>query len=338
MNPLTKILLFCLVLAASSPSTAQSLFEQDSLLEIELTGPISSLVDDKEDRSEWPFSMKVAGQQIDLTISARGNSRMRICDFPQLKFNLKAAETAGTPFQGLGSLKLVTRCKKDDRSATDVLDEYAAYRIFSLFSDVSFRVRLVHIIFEDTENQIDERYREGYGFFIEPFKQLANRVHGQPSNISAVALGWLDENQAALVYVFQYLIANTDWSLIAPENRDNCCHNIRLIEIDSKHYLVPYDFDLAGLVNTRYARPDPSLSIKRVRHRLYRGFCTNQETLREAIAAVRSKEAAVLGVIENLPVLDGKEKSRQLDYLEKFFTMAGNEDKLIESFEKKCLS
>jgi hypothetical protein len=331
-----KLLLFGLVLGMAFPVPAQALFDHDSPLQIELTGPVGTLVKHKETRSEQPFRMKVGEQELDLQIRARGNSRMRICDFPPLKFNFNRTDSGDTVFGELDSLKLVTPCKKGARYQRDVLEEYAAYRIFGLLSPISFRVRLAQLTFNDTDKRLDESFREGFAFFIEPLERMAARVHGQLSDRPGVALDSLDEKQAALVYVFQYLIANTDWSLVAAKNDDSCCHNIELVEIASRLYPVPYDFDLAGLVNARYARPEPSLGIQKVRLRLYRGFCMNPDVLREAIAEIAAKEKDVLGVIDGLPLLNEKEKARQVDYLAKFFTMAGDEDELLRSFEKKC--
>jgi len=331
-----KFLLFGLVSGLASPLPAQPPFDQEEVLRIELTGPLGSLIEQKEERSRWPFQLKAGDHRLELEVRARGNSRMRVCDFPPLKFHFNKDHTAGIGFEGLDSLKLVNPCRKGDRYKNDVLEEYAAYRIFGLFSDISLRVRLVHITFRDTDDRVDESFREFYGFFIEPLEWFETRVQGQFSGIPAVALGWLDEKQAALVYIFQYLIANTDWSLIAAENDDECCHNIKLIEIDSRQFPVPYDFDLAGLANTRYAHPDPSLPIKRVRHRLYRGFCMNPDILREALAEITSRKNDVLGIIEDLPLLSEKEKAKQTGYLEKFFVKAEDENKLIQYFEKKC--
>ncbi len=319
-----------------SPLHAGSLFEDDSPLEIELTGPLWSLIESKQERTEWPFSLRQGSNELDLQLRARGHSRLRVCDFPPLRFNLKNSDTAGTVFEGQEKLKLVTRCRKNDSSEDDVLEEYAAYRIFGLFSDVSYRVRLVLITYKDTDDRIKEKYRKSYGFLIEPRDQLAHRVDGTRSEIPAVSLKSLDKNQAALVYIFQYLIGNTDWSLVAADGDDSCCHNVELIKIGSKQFPVPFDFDLAGIVSASYARPDPSLKIKKVRMRLYRGFCTGPEVLRTALTTITSQKDKVLAVIAGLPLLTEKEKAKQIDYLESFFRKAEDTDKIIKSFEKSC--
>ena len=322
--------------AAANPLYASSLFEDHTILELELTGPLSSLIDNKEDREEQVFRLKNGTLELDIKVRARGNSRMRVCDFPPLRFNFKKGDTAGTLFEGQDKIKLVTRCKKADRYQADALEEYVAYQIFSLLSDVSFRTRLVHLTYNDADGSLPKAYRESYGFLIEPLGQLVSRVGGGLSELPAVSLRQLDKDQAALVYVYQYLIANTDWSFVAPEEGENCCHNIELVKIGDTHFPVPFDFDLAGLVNAAYARPDASLRISKVTKRLYRGFCTDNDTLRDALQGVVSREDEIMDVVTSLPILDEKAKKGRVEYLEKFFNKARDEDKMIAMFEKRC--
>lgn len=333
---LWAIMLACCLCVAANPLYASSLFEDRTVLELELTGPLSSLIDNKEDREEQVFQLQSGKLELDLKVRARGNSRMRVCDFPPLRFNFKKGNTAGTVFEGQDKLKLVTRCKRADRYQADALEEYAAYQIFSLLSDASFRTRLVHLTYNDTDGRLPEAYRSSYGFLIEPLDQLVSRVGGSHSELPGVSLRQLDKQQAALVYVYQYLIANTDWSFVASEEGENCCHNIELVKIGDKHLPVPFDFDLAGIVNAAYARPDPSLRISKVTKRLYRGFCTDNDTLRGALQSVVSREDEILGIIDGLPMLDEKVKENRVEYLENFFEKARDEDKMISMFEKRC--
>jgi len=335
MHPWTLFLTCCLI-GFASPLRAASLFEDDSILEIELEGPAWSLVENRQERNQWPFRLRTGTQELDVQISARGNSRLRVCDFPPLRFNFNTDDTAETPFEGQDKLKLVTRCRKGSDSEADVLEEYAAYQIFGLFSDVSYRTRLVHITYHDSDGRLPEKYSKSYGFLIETPGQLAARVGGALSEIPALSLKRINENQAALLYIFQYLIANTDWSFIAPENDENCCHNVTLIQIGPHQFPAPYDFDLAGIVNARYAFPDPSLKIKSVRTRVYRGFCTDPGVLRNALRIITSGRDQVVGVINDLPSLTEDQKKERVSYLDKFFRQADDEDKIIRSFEKSC--
>jgi hypothetical protein len=324
------------VLATVSPLRAGSLFEDSTTLEIRLTGQLSSLIKNKEKREDWPFQIHVDGKQLDLKVRARGNSRMRVCDFPPLRFNFSDTDTAGSVFEEHGKLKLVTYCRKGNRSRQDVLEEYVAYRIFNLLTEVSFRVRLVYITYNDTDGSIKKSEADHYGFLIEPVDQLTRRINGKLYEVSGVSLKSLNQEQAALVYVFQYLIGNTDWSFVKANTDDSCCHNIKLFGIDSKQTPVPYDFDLAGIVNASYAFPDPSLRIDKVWKRAYRGFCTDTGILRGALNTITSMQSAILGVISDLPLLTEKEKSKRIDYLLKFFEKATDEEAIIRLFERTC--
>ena len=228
-------------------------------------------------------------------------------------------------------------CDHSERDEKFLLREYTAYRIFNLLTPASYRVRLLHMTFIDTESRSSSDNGRKFAFVVEPDDQLAERLDGQVSGLPGVALSWLDPGQAALVYVFQYLIANTDWSLVRPVEEQACCHNGTLIETDAKIRYVPYDFDLSGFVDAPYARPDPGLRLKSVTQRLYRGFCTDRVHLEAALDLVISKRQPIVELIEALPLLSGKDKQRRISYLEKFFGKAEKRDKLLKSFERRCI-
>ena len=187
-----SLILLMLALSVLSVHAGQTpLFVADSAIKIELTGPLWSLVESREDGKEWPFRLHTQTFELDVQVKARGNSRLRLCAFPPLRFNFKKDQLAGTPFEGQDKLKLVTPCKRGDRSKADVMEEYAAYRIFGLLTDISFRVRLVNITFNDTDDRIHEKFRQSYGFLIESQDQLVMRVDGGLSEIPAVSLKWI---------------------------------------------------------------------------------------------------------------------------------------------------
>ena len=156
-------------------------------------------------------------------------------------------------------------------------------------------------------------------------------------NLPGLAPGRMNREQAALVYVFQYLIGNTDWSFVLADGDDACCHNGDLIEIGGEIYYVPYDFDLSGLVNAPYAKPARELNIPSVRMRRYRGFCEERETVLEALRQVKALEPQVLKIAREAPGLGEKHRKKAGDYLARFFDKARNEEKLLKSFERRCV-
>lgn len=329
--------LVVLLLSQAAFGDVSPLFDADDILEIELIGPLSAVLDDKERREERSFVLRTGGLEQSLDVRVRGKSRSTLCSFPPLRLNFSNSKASETAFAGQRKLKLVTHCQNRAAAQTNLLQEYAAYKIFNLLSDVSYRVRLLRIAYTDTEGELPESAFDQYGFVIESAAELAERVGGELVQETGVMLSTLDDRQAATVYIFQYLIGNTDWSLVMADEDDTCCHNGDLLDIDAARYFVPYDFDMSGLVNAGYARPDPSLRISRVTQRLYRGYCISTDALRDALSDVRAQRDGIMNVVSSLPELSQKEIDSTSSYLDKFYTRADNAEKLLQSFERRCL-
>ncbi len=323
-----------ILLLWSSMAGASPLFEGDEVIDVELTGPLSQLIDNKDSRNEFPFTLRANGVSLEVKARVRGKSRLRVCNFPPIRLNFEGAGDKPTVFAGQQKLKLVTHCGIGHAVEKNLLAEYAAYRIFSLFSDAAYRVRLLNITYVDSD---DGSSQQQYGFVIETKHRLSERLGGEILKRPGVALSQLNDEQAALVYVFQYLIGNTDWSLVSDEEGADCCHNIELIEVGGEIYIVPYDFDLAGLVDAPYAKADPSFRLSSVRSRLYRGYCTDSAVLASALKKIRGQEDSVYQVVYDISGLSDKQKKRAVKYLDGFFDKAENPEKLLKSFEKKCL-
>ncbi len=331
-------IVFVVLLSMPFSCGAAALFESSEVLQVTLTGPLDTILDDSVQRREQPFVLHVDGVDINVMASMRGNSRARVCRFSPMRINFTSADVAQTVFEGQKKLKLVTLCRPGERGRMDMLEEFAAYRIFNVLSDISFRVRLMHINYVDTDGHSKLDGELSYGFALEPKAQLRKRVGGQWAKIPGIKMSQVAEPQAALVFVFQYLIGNTDWSFVTAEGDDACCHNGELLNIDDKLNVIPYDFDLAGLVNAAYAKPDPSLRLRSVTKRVYRGYCgVGQEALRDAIQTVNSKREDILAVLNQIPGYSDKDRKNSIEYLDKFFKLARDEEKLLKSFERSCL-
>jgi hypothetical protein len=331
------LIVCCVAVTAFAPTAyASALFEEDGLLEIGLSGPISSTIADREQREERRFVLTLGGVEQEVWLRVRGKSRSRekTCEFPPLRLRFENAEGV---FAGNEELKLVTHCRNGERGEADAMEEFVAYRAFTLFSPASFRVRPVRIAWSDSDGRLDEDDRLRHGFLIEPAQQVAARTGGTELEVEGVRLSELDLEQAALVYVFQYMIGNTDWSMVTGIGATYCCHNGVLFEIDGRVHYVPYDFDLAGLVSTPYAKPDPSFRLRNVRQRRYRGFCTDSDILSSAIKTFVEHEEDVYQVVRDTPGLDEKNQEDAIDYLAQFFKKARDEEKLQKNFEKSCI-
>jgi hypothetical protein len=245
--------------------------------------------------------------------------------------------TGGTVFLGQDKLKLVTHCRNYDRGEQDMLEEFAAYRIFNLLTDNSYRVRLLRIRYEDSDGTLSDKASPRYGFLIESGEELADRLGGMGVDLPGVPKQRYNHEQAALVFVFEYLIGNTDWGFVKAPYDAGCCHNGDLIDIDDRVYFVPYDFDLAGIVNSDYAYPGPLLRIKRVTQWLYRGVCEENDRLSQALQTIKQREPEILRVLQEVPGLTQDSVETGTKFLVAFFKKAAAEEKLLRSFERHCI-
>jgi len=332
---LAGVLLLPSILAGTA--SASPLFDGDEVIEIGLSGPFGSLFEAREDRPERAFLLDQEGLQQAVKIRPRGHSRIRVCEFPPLRLNFPAEVAPQSVFAGQDKLKLVTHCRNHDRGEQDLLQEYAAYRILNVLTDISYRVRLLRIHYQDSDGTLSEKSTPRYGFVIESREEFAERTGARQVVLAGFPRHRHELKHAALMYVFQYLIGNTDWQLLRADHDEGCCHNLELFELDSQIIFVPYDFDLAGLVNARYAYPDIKLRIKRVTQRLYRGLCTDRNTLRGALRAVRAKRDEILAVVSEVPGLEQDNVEWSADYLADFFEETENEERLLDTFEKHCV-
>ena len=333
--PVVRALLFLAALLAALPLPATPLFEDTAALDVALDGPLGELMDDPDSREQLPFVLRAQNSEHAIRVRLRGKSRLRVCDFLPLRLNFRKSEVEETVFAGQDKLKLVVPCHARASAEDNVIEEYAIYRLFNLLTPASYRVRLLQMTFTDTTR--DGERTNLHAFVLEPDEQLAARLGGRESALQEVSLRWLDERQMALVYIFQYLIGNLDWSLVSAEDEQTCCHNGTLVETGEHILYVPYDFDLSGFVDAPYAFPPPDLRLRSVTQRRYRGFCTERRYLEEALDTIVSKRREMDALIRSLPVLSDKDKERRVGYLDRFFRAAENRDRLLRQFENRCL-
>ena len=315
--------LFLLTLASGSPALyASELFSVAGPVAVTLEGPLKKLSSRR--KNELPFMIEVDGERLALQVRKRGNSRLALCRFPPLRLRFTDEPDEATIFRGQDKLKLVTHCQDNHASKTNLLEEYAAYRILNELTPFSYRVQLLNITYVDTTNG-KKMMRQG--FLIESSEQLARRTGSDEAEVTALSLSSLDTTQIMSVYVFQYLIGNTDFSLVTATGKEHCCHNADLFRQDGKLFYVPYDFDLSGLVNAKYARPDRKLRLKRVTQRRYRGYCGPEEAITSALDTVFAKQ----GAIEDTISFDS---TRASGFLARFF--ATDREVLLSEFATWC--
>jgi len=317
------------------PST---LFDTDEILELKLTADIKTIrKDTKKENSNHLARLSYTDAQnreisLNVMIKTRGNSRKNpgVCDFPPLTIKFIESDARNTIFHRQNKLKLVTHCKtRINVFESYVLQEYLIYKLYNLLTDKSFRVRLARVAYVDPQAKTKPFAR--YGFFIENDKKMAGRLNGE---ISRNREGFAIINRLGdrvLHAVFQFMIGNTDWSA-AHE------HNVRLVAVDGSDLVfpVPYDFDLAGIIDAHYAKPPPNLEIESVRDRLYRGFCCPQEQLTTVFADFNQKKEKIYTLYTNFPLLKSRYKKNIIHYLDQFYEIINNPRLARKHFIENC--
>ncbi|MFV2007593.1 MAG: hypothetical protein ACC667_09095, partial [Longimicrobiales bacterium] len=263
-------------------------------------------------------------------VKTRGRFRLQrsSCKYPPLRLNFPEKGAEGTVFEGQDRLKLVTHCQDRDSYEVNVIEEYLAYRIYNLLSDISFRVRLARITYADARGKDDPIVR--YGFLIEDEDAMAARLGGTLAEAPSASPYDYDGEGAALVTVFEYMVGNTDFSLVK-------FHNIKLFRTaDFVYFPIAYDFDWSGLVNARYAKPDPLIGTRSVRQRLYRGFCRPDVDFSKILSSIAERRSVINELIATQEGLDQRSRDRLTEYLDEFFETIGDPREVEREITGAC--
>jgi hypothetical protein len=103
---------------------------------------------------------------------------------------------------------------------------------------------------------------------------------------------------------------------------------------------VPFDFDLAGVVNADYAIPLPEMGISSNRDRLFSGICRPAETYKQTLMMFLDKKEEFYAVVNDFPYLERSSKRDIIWFLNQFFDQLEKERSLnrliIDNFLRTC--
>ncbi len=307
--------------------TPAKFFADTSMIDATLSLNINRVLShrDKEGfRVPATFTYTIPGSQpVTDTLDAelRGHFRRDYCYLPPLRLMFNTKKDAS--LSKLKALKLVSICKPFGDYDQYIIKEYLVYKIFNVISDMSFRVRLLKINYEDSSGK--KKGWTGHAFLLEDIKDLAKRNNSAEWAKTKVATEATNHHRMTLVSIFEYMIGNTDWAVPVD-------HNIRLLRVLSDSlavpYAVPYDFDYSGLVNAEYAVPDERLNIDNVQQRLYRGFPRQPGEINQILDIFKEKKDAIYNIINNCDLLDKHSKGDMISYLDGFYKIISDPDEV----------
>jgi hypothetical protein len=327
---------------------AAPLFRANDVLVVTLEAPLRTALDDRGEGREFhqgrliyldPLNAEEGPLELDVEIRVRGNFRAqrKNCSFPPLRMDMGGDQLRRTVFEGQSRLRLVTHCRdqRNDRGQY-VLQEYLAYRVFNLLSDLSVQVRLARITYVDTEGTRDPFTR--YAFFLEDYSETAARSGWELLKLPQMPPDQIDQGRLATFEVFQFMIGNTDWSVaFASDGEDYCCHNAVMMGTMVGPVLpVPFDFDWAGVVDAPYAKPDARLNIRSVRQRKFWGICKPREVVEGAFPLFDEKREEIYELYRTQEGLDEQQIQKSLEYYDEFYTTIHDERRATREIFDEC--
>ena len=223
--------------------------DPDDLLTLRLEIPIKTLRKETNDStytaSTLYFKEKDVWDSLPVELRTRGEFRRKKCIFPPVKIKFSKQDIENTLFDNNKKLKLVVPCRHEEAKNDNVVKEYLAYKLFEPVSPYHFKTRLVNLEW----SQKSSKKKSGHqlkGVLLEDLDHLAERVGGDAYDrtVHPMRLDTLNGIRNAL---FQYMIGNADYSVTLG-------HNYKIIYHEEKFLVIPYDFDLAGLVNADYGK------------------------------------------------------------------------------------
>lgn len=358
---LKRLLFFLLVIAhfwsvqvafAQGPDTlaiAKPLFADDAVLNLALSVDFDAMCRPNydEDCQYTPATLtysSVDGLERNLAVElrVRGGWRARRdhCQVPPLFVRFDPGQTGGTPFAGQSLLPLTTHCRSSKKVSVKhqsasprayeqyVLKEYLGYRIYNLLSDKSLQVRLARISYSSPDNSVSPVTR--FAFFTEHFDDLAVRHSAVAMYDKSFDYEWLDLQASDQVALFNFMIGNTDFSIVRQRNV------VLIVTGDGRQYPVPFDLDMSGLVNAEYAGVSPRLDFRDPRQRYYLGFCHPETDFESLFADFQGKKDDILLLVGDTPGLGSSDARKSRSYMKKFFSIVESPQRSTEAITAAC--
>lgn len=326
------LFILCLTNPVFSYET-DTLFRSDEIINLQLRSDFLAIEKSRTGNPEY-FDGELIyyspeGQPVKFTVKvmARGHFRRdpEICSFPPLFVNFREKEVRNTIFNNQDKLKLVTPCQDDQ----DVIEEYLVYRMYNQVTDLSMKVRLAKIAYYDTGT--GKTLFEKYSFFVEDRDHVAKRNDAVVKDRFLTPFDLNRENFKKMA-IFEYIIGNKDWHITSRKN-------VVIMQPEDTSIglvAVPYDFDLAGLVNVDYSKPEgvPEYLLKD--KRIYKGLCYTNDEFKDTFEFFRKMKPVFESVINNQELISKYDKKYIIRYIDRFYEVIENEDLFKREFLNAC--
>ncbi len=315
--------------AGSTPSLFDFFYQQQGALPIlRLEADWGQLVKEKLGEEYLPGVLMVQGldgKAVEMAVSlrARGNARKQICLFPPVKNEASRKQLCEVWFHPERKLKLVLPCQNGKKHEDRLLREALAYKLYEAIYPIHHRTKIIRL-------EAWQKGKEKYSFYallVEEERELAGRVKGKMAKQSQIRTIDLERGAYVKMCFFQYMIANTDWTV--PNS-----HNLQVLQLPGYEKLipVPYDFDFAGFVDTDYAVPRSTLPIEDVTERLFLGKYVTREEALECAKFYLSGKDRIFQICRDFTLLQDKSNEWAQASLSEFFDLLEDEQLMLKTF------
>ena len=335
-----SIVVFLITIALSSLAQEpefSALFSEEEPVNIRLNISLKEVRKETNDTTYMEGVMHYENEtgtwdSIPVKIRTRGEFRLRECFYPPLRVKIKKSDAKGTLFEGNKALKLVMPCNKGGDNNGLVVREFMCYKLYEAITPYTFSTRMVNLDFWDMTGKKPKNYQLTT-FFIEDDDLVADRFDAEVKdglNLHPLAL---HDTSAIRHDLFQYLIANIDWSTTYMHNE-----KIMLTEDPLRYIPLTYDFDMSGFVNAPYAVINPEFDMENIRDRIYRGFCRKNN---DVVFFVRNqfieKEQAIYDIIAGYQdQLEERDYKSLVKFVDEFYETIKNDKSFKLEILDKC--
>jgi len=246
-----------------------------------------------------------------------GKNRRQICSNPPIKIDVKKEElTSKSLNKQCDKIKLVFQCMTNKSKAESIKQEKFVYDLHALITDYTRRVKLVKVLVSDKDKPFD-------ALLLEDDKDMDVRLDLKRIKTSVISPDVINRAEYVKMCLFQYMIANSDWSALLGHNTELYKRNA-----DNTLIIVPYDFDYAGIINNDYATPSEKLPIENVTERYFMDKKITMAELQTGINYFLAIEKEVYQLTNAADYLSEGSRKRMTKFIEDYYAIIKNERKV----------
>lgn len=305
------------------------LFQNDKLINIEISGDMKAIRKGRHEsylkRAYHPITIVEKNEVINPStailaeMQVRGDNRLKKCDFPPLKINLKKEVNMNASiFKGAKKVKMVTTCDKKEK-LNWVKRELLIYKIYETLSTFSFKTKPANVLFRDRAssdytNLNGAIYDNQFTFMLENASQVGKRNGNLVKlEVNEYDRTLVDRFELSKIYLFHYLVGEHDMDISSHDVR-----NVELYQdpVTKKIYPAPYDFDYSMLVRQQ----------GNIEYMSYiRQICGFNHELYKVRPIFIQNKAKIFSVVDAYPYLTESEKMTIRNSFNEFFKRIEND-------------